>query len=729
MRYLVTHTRALLCYGTGNSSISSSATPAPSLTRLGPSGRVPGTVGVFAAALIKKHTPLEVVPSRPLGVSLSSSTSSVPLQAAVEAPPYVCNLVTAPRRTVSLRRFLALRAHFSDRRGRFLHAATPQGWFLLLPSDAVPIADRQGLEEWRRTHHHRYTWTGGGGGGRRSDGGNTDASRSSGSRCGHLTNEQETGTNRGGGKPSSPEELRRSKAGALARQHRAWVGLRTPGEGIADGGQGDGNDNDNDSGDGLELSAAELQQMVWEMREAAARDRAAGAQVADDARADDNDNEDDDDDDDDGDGVGEVVGEEDADNATEPALASAAAAPQPTAATSTSHSVVHDPFAPLRRDPLTIPESHLFEINDGVPWPLPPADDLADPTYWQHHRERMAVYESTGGLSAADRADFLADTIQGAAGVDNAPPSASSSSLTQQQQQQQLSERERYEHGAQVFDALTRKANVTVEVIERRRVVSDDDDGSRRGGVVPLVTLKPLVDLHPGDELLLHYGREWWSERLLATLFLAAADDELKSVRWIEALFSGPTDVAASFPLLAPAYKKTKKTTKRNNKTKRSNIGNGGEHDGSSEASVSGGQLVLYNKSTRKEATDAEALAAAIRLSCTSAEFLSLLISGPTPNDNTAPPSSAAASPNAAANASAAPVFSQRHPDGEVPIDRLRKALAHALQGYSRGGDGAYDMRPLPEWSAVGIGSSAGRTHSGGVQDGDADEDDDIFKI
>ncbi|RNF14790.1 uncharacterized protein Tco025E_05885 [Trypanosoma conorhini] len=326
-----------------------------------------------------------------------------------------------------------------------------------------------------------------------------------------------------------------------------------------------------------------------------------------------------------GDDVGNDMEEEEESAAEAEGVGAHAAAASPSGAGSTLSRASR-----LGAPPVVIPEGHLFEINDGVLWETPPQDDLGSPAYWRQHRLRMQLYDDTS--VSAEQGELLGPT-PGEAGHKEAPGYV---------------ERERYAQAQRLLQTLTRKANV--------KLIVDDD---RR-----LLTLVPIIDLKEGDELLLHYGREWWSQRLLSTLFMSVADSEMRDVRWIEALFTKPTDVSRPFPLLCSAVA-------RRRLPKRMQTGQTVQAAGVTNAETAVAAtatrqdaLVLYNVVTRRKATDAEALFFAVRRSCVDRSFFSSLL-GP----------------------AGAGVFDVARCDDEVPLRQLRRALLQSLrqEGVSAG--------------------------------------------
>lgn len=521
------------------------------LTRLGPSIRVPGRLGVFCTQPIKKFTPLEIVPEASCMLPSSINSSATPV--VVAAPPCVIDLANAPRTSISLRRFLALRGQFSS--GQFLHAATAQGWYLLLPAATVALPDPEGLRAWNARHHHRYL------------------------------QHRPTSTLR------TPAVTRRQKAAELAGWDEV---LEMCGE----------------------LSRADLERVGQEIATEAAQPDDEETNETDDT----------------------VESEE----RTEPPVGAAAALHQrfsvedANAQCATgSAPVLTDGASPpssqvLRQIPWSIPEAHLFAINDGVPWAFPPADDLASPAYWEAHRDRMRIYAHGGGGVHSEAREAVVEWTLRAARTP--PPDAlpqdggSASSAAQPTAQELLADSE------SLFEVLSQRANVRLHV--------DDDTG--------LVTLTPLLDLKAGDELLLHYGREWWSERLLSMIFLAVPNAEISGIRWIETLFTEPTDVFKPFPHLIAARREERR---RGTQRRRLLMEGGG----------STGPLVLFNTASQNEATDDAVLAYAVRQSCTDHRFLTLLLRG---------------------DAHRTSIFDPARGDVEVPMKALRQALLYAVRGY-----------------------------------------------
>ncbi|KAG5505748.1 hypothetical protein JKF63_05084 [Porcisia hertigi] len=318
----------------------------------------------------------------------------------------------------------------------------------------------------------------------------------------------------------------------------------------------------------------------------------------------------------------------------------------------------------LKTSPPLIKEAHLFEINDGVAWPLPPSDDLANHEYWEGHRQRMTLYESTGDADTSEQREALLTALR-------ADPEVA---------RRLSSEQELHAAAERLFQALKQKANVALHI-------DADTD---------LLTLVPLRDLHAGEELFLHYGREWWTGRLLFSLLLAVPDAEMSQIRWIEQLFYHTVDTNELFPLLIAAHQQRKRPRHRSagrkvarQSLKCSDSGGSGptpascrvpphplsDTTGASSAVTTAaeqpvsqrkvvGRLVLYNTVTRKRATDAAALAFAVRRSCTDQGFLDRLVVGDIAGG-------------------IAPIFSISEPDKEIPMRVLRRILLASLRGLT----------------------------------------------
>jgi hypothetical protein len=186
------------------------------------------------------------------------------------------------------------------------------------------------------------------------------------------------------------------------------------------------------------------------------------------------------------------------------------------------------------RSPVTMSLEHgdLFRINDAFPWELPPSDDLASPSYWKGFKSRMQEYQRFGEGDCCN-----VDLILSHSAGDNGQPLGHSLAL------------------------LTAQRN--------------------------------LVE---GDELLLHYGREWWTTALLRTLFMAASDEQLKDIRWIESLFVTPEDRAIPFPWIV------------------------------ARPVAGDSKPVLFDMATQRRATDSAALAFCLRRSCQRETFLERLM-------------------------------------------------------------------------------------------------------
>ncbi|KAG5479435.1 hypothetical protein LSCM1_04698 [Leishmania martiniquensis] len=376
----------------------------------------------------------------------------------------------------------------------------------------------------------------------------------------------------------------------------------------------------------------------------------------------------------------------------------------------------------LKISPPLIPEAHLFDINDGVAWPLPPPDDLASPEYWKNHRQRMALYESTGDVDATEQREALLASLR-------ADPEMA---------QKLTSEQELHAAAEALFQALKHKANVAVNV--------DSTTG--------LLTLVPLWDLDAGEELLLHYGREWWTGRLLSPLLSSVSDAEMPQIRWIEQLFNYAVDTNEPFPLLIAAHERRKRPRRgaagrkmdRKDPKSGTNV-TGGERPqqpawpgvlsrphGDLAATFSGttstvdlpashrnsDRVVLYNTVTRKRATDAAVLAFAVRRSCIDQRFMNQLVVGD-------------------AAGGVAPMFRLSEPDSEVPMLALRRALLASLRGVTTGAQGIVSQEdegvPLLPGSPIAdttdvIAEQDARSHMNAVAGSDGDtEEDTVFSI
>ncbi|CAG9573462.1 conserved hypothetical protein [Leishmania major strain Friedlin] len=604
------------------------------VTRLGPSERFPGLCGVFLTKPIKKFHPIEVLPTAASAAATTTTAATAdssaerpdasrsPTSAIVsQAPPFVLNLAFAPRHSISLRRFLALRHMFST--SAYLHVATEDGWYLVAPSSAAPLCpDVTGLQAWCCRHHHRYL--------KHAATAVTAATSSStpssrAPRCSTHTGIAKLEAALDNGEELSEEQLQR-----LAAQEKAFF-AHTPENEEAD------IDDDTDETDDMPA--------VREPRHPLSQKTAA-----------------------------------------------------PTAETLRKRSA-GAPASAFGLSPPLIPEAHLFDINDGVAWLLPPSDDLANHEYWKSHRQRMALYESTGDADAAEQREALLATLR-------ADPAIA---------QHLSSEQELYAAAEALFQALKHKANVTLNV--------DADTG--------LLTLVPLRDLHAGEELLLHYGREWWTGRLLFSLLLSVSDAEMPQIRWIEQLFDHAVDRSEPFPLLIVAHEQRKRPrrgcsggAKVRKGLKNESSGDGDEqqqqstqcasltkpHGDSAETSSTTamtaelpvsqrklGRAVLYNTVTHKRATDAAVLAFAVRRSCIEPCFLSRLLAGD-------------------AAGGVEPVFYLSEPDKEVPMRVLRRVLLASLRGTT-----ASAQRSIPhkdESASVVAGSAVADTAAAVVDQG-----------
>lgn len=598
------------------------------ITRLAPSQRVPGLRGVFLTKAVKKFRPIEVLPSAATAVttaasshmpsldsaaggasdaktnadtttlaarttcdgsSSSGNSSSNTSNALTMAPPLVLNLAFAPRHHISLRRFLVLRHMFSST--DYLHAATEDGWYLIAPSTAAPLCDDvAGLERWTQLHHRRYL-------NHRHHQQHLHQNPAAASPP-SLTNQH--GGPREGATTSakttralSPREARLAKHAELAKLEAAL-----------------------DSGE--ELTEAQLRALAEKERKAVAAreevDEADQDEPAEDGEESEKDGE-----------GGEYAKSADTAAAVLDRSLASVVVTGSTAALSSS----------LRTMPPLITEAHLFEINDGIYWKLPPSDDLANHDYWKGHRQRMELYQNTGDADAAEQRETLLNTIR-------SDPRA-----------QACSEQELHAAAEALFQILKQKANVMLSV--------DGDSG--------LLTLIPLQDLNAGDELFLHYGREWWTGRLLSSLLLAVSDAEMRQVRWIEQLFGYEADKNELFPLLVPAYQQRRRKSAKHiprltQEPQRQQAMKEKEMKGTAAASAEEhrGHLVLYNAVTRAKATDAAVLAFAVRRSCVDEAFFCRLVQG---NPARGVP----------------PVFRLSTPDAEIPMRVLRRVLLASLRG------------------------------------------------
>lgn len=634
------------------------------VTRLGPSERLPGLRGVFLRKPIKKFHPIEILPTAAFAAATAMTAATAdssadradaprnPTSAIVtQGPPLVLNLAFAPRHSISLRRFLALRHMFST--SAYLHVATEDGWYLVAPSSAAPLCpDVTGLQAWCCRHHHRYLQ--------------------------HATTAVTAAA-------SLPTPLPRA---ALCSTHTELAKL----EAALDNGE--------------ELSEEQLQKL-------AAQEKASFAHPPESEEAD---MDDDTDEADDMPAVHKLrrpVSQKTAAPAAETLRERSAGAPASAFGLSPPG---------LKISPPLISEAHLFDINDGVAWPLPPSDDLANHEYWKGHRQRMALYESTGDADADAQREALLATLR-------ADPEIA---------RQLSSEQELYAAAEALFQALKHKANVTLNV--------DADTG--------LLTLVPLRDLHAGEELLLHYGREWWTERLLFSLLLSVPDAEMPQIRWIERLFDHAVDRNKPFPLLMVAHEQRKrprrgcsggKTVCKGLKSESSADGDERQpqstpcasltkpHDDSADTSSTAAmtaellvsqrkldRAVLYNTVTRKRATDAAVLAFAVRRSCMEQGFLSRLLVGD-------------------AATGIEPVFHLSEPDREVPMRVLRRVLLASLRGTTASAQGSVrhkgESAPAAAGSAITDTAAAvvdqdapPHTSANAGADGD-DGDDAVFSI
>lgn len=192
-----------------------------------------------------------------------------------------------------------------------------------------------------------------------------------------------------------------------------------------------------------------------------------------------------------------------------------------------------------------IDEDHMFHINDAFPWQLPPAEDLACPKYWAEFRGQLRDYLQLPGAPIGEENEG----------------NPSRGELTES----------------------NKEVNVKISI--------DWVTGRPK-----VITLRRI---HEGEEILAHYGIEWWSQHLLSKLFVAASDDEIRHIRWIEALFQTERSQPSPFPVLRPC-------TLRNENVPRLDLG---------------------DVTTRKKASSEAVLVSSIRRSCQDSEFLRLLLS------------------------------------------------------------------------------------------------------
>lgn len=81
-------------------------------------------------------------------------------------------------------------------------------------------------------------------------------------------------------------------------------------------------------------------------------------------------------------------------------------------------------------------------------------------------------------------------------------------------------------HSRRLFRAYTQKANCQLVICDDHRSLEGGEDGPSLSlpgyseNSPPLITLVPLEDISEGEELTLHYGREWWTEHFLYPLLL-----------------------------------------------------------------------------------------------------------------------------------------------------------------------------------------------------------------
>lgn len=321
-----------------------------------------------------------------------------------------------------------------------------------------------------------------------------------------------------------------------------------------------------------------------------------------------------------------------------------------------------------------IPEEHFFHVNEAFPWSLPPSEDLASPAYWSRAKEQCGLYRQLMLRSAEGMAEDLLQQQQEvvAAGVTFQDPTVpqekegldKGARWTAAEQTEAQSELRSFAANCQMrvhFPRLrnrerkkpvARSAEETQEDESAdgssKRRSQDDDDETEEGhnsAVSPLnrddvLTGVPMLTLvravKQGEELTVHYGLEWWAQMLLSRVFLAASDDQLGKVRWIESLVAasltlnnaalsssnGPPpppegsgsmeDAAAAavgggFPLLKLCWRRKKRQLPSAPRRKKKLVDLGSVLD-------------------REIATREQLVAFAVRRSCQSAAFLRLLV-------------------------------------------------------------------------------------------------------
>lgn len=132
---------------------------------------------------------------------------------------------------------------------------------------------------------------------------------------------------------------------------------------------------------------------------------------------------------------------------------------------------------------------------------------------------------------------------------------------------------------------VNEKANVEL------RMVKGNAPGTRSA----VAMIGALRNIQEGDELVMHYGREWWTTILLRNIFMSAADEHLKDLRWIESIFYDVNDRSEPFPHILVKNDSQKKK-------------------------------VLFDATTKRKATNEAALVFALRRSAQSEPFLKRLM-------------------------------------------------------------------------------------------------------
>lgn len=314
----------------------------------------------------------------------------------------------------------------------------------------------------------------------------------------------------------------------------------------------------------------------------------------------------------------------------------------------------------------SIPESHLFELNDGIQWPQSPvlrwlkelrqssgsmihlsdAQREALTCFFEIHRSRMEVYDENGGGWSLEEEDaFIQSTLdawRAFRAYGSTPASPCEAASTQEEAKadshssaeasfaaspcaQLPTEKEVLSFSRRLFRAYTRKANVQLVVEETTQ----------------LVTVVPLVDLPEGTELTLHYGREWWTEHFLFPLLLLLPTNAW--VRRLERLVALPSDCFEAFPVIV-VKKKRKEQQQVKNELEPSP------------------KKYLYNTLLRKRASNTAVLAFSLQQSILfPSHFLSFFV-----------------------GSSGGACFNAQQPDEEISMKRLRRTVLRALESFPR---------------------------------------------